>query len=984
MIGRPQPEATRPTVGRPPRTTMTVVRSPTPFSGLVGRDAETQVLARTLDRVTSGRSASALVEGEAGIGKTRLLETTLEEARRRGLRVVSGRAEELERFRPFGLVGDVLDSRRPSTHPRRTAIASMLSEGNESGRAITVTSDPGLQFRVVDAFTDLVEELALEGPLVMGVDDLQWADPSSLLTLGVVGRRLTHLPVAIVGGLRPTPRPDDVLRLMSVLLSVGAEQVTLRPLAADAVRDLIGQLVAAEPGPRLLQEAEGAAGNPLFITELLGALLQDGSVTTTAEGLAEVTGTTLPPSLRLTILHRLAFLPAPTLDALQAASILGSRFELRDLATVTEQSARVLSTALADAVEAHVLEDDGTHLRFRHDLLRESIYQDLPVTIQMGLHREAGQRLADAGAPSMQVAEHLSRGAVRGDREAIDWLTRAAREAAPTSPDTAADLVRRALELMDDTDPTRNRVLVEHAKNLRWAGRIADAEAACRTLLDRHDDASVRVELGHTLLAVGRPREGLEELERAAASPSLDDADRASSLGWSATAHLSLGDLDTAAAVAHRARALATEAADHVAVSVSMSALATVSELRGRLAEASRFIEEAVSLADRSPGRVGYRLPLHATQGIVLMEQDRIDEAAACLEAGARHSEELGMHWHMPTLQMIRALRHFVAGEWDGAVAELDTRSNPSDEIGQTYRQALVSTQRSPEPFEDAVISLIKLHRNDAGCAKRVISSTPDHVGDLDSLYFFRWMIRARALALETEGRTTEALDVLEQYWHGCTKLGYRMEYRSIGPDLARLAVTCGSRELGREVAAATAELAEDNDVVSLRGVALHCRGLAGSDADLLEEAMDVLDASPRPLERAAAAEDAGALLVRHGSVERARPILDRAVEGYESLGAARDLARVEALRRDAGIRRGRRTSRRRPQSGWRSLTPTELTVADLVVEGLSNPQIGDRLFISRRTVQTHLAHIFAKLDIASRSELAARTVEHRDAEPTP
>ncbi len=957
---------------------MTVVGPPTPFSGLVGREAETQVLERTLDRVMSGRSASVLVEGEAGIGKSRLLGTTLDEARRRGLHVVSGQAEELERYRPFGLVGDVLDSRRTSTHPRRAAIASLLSEAGDTGRTITVTSDPGLQFRVVDAFIDLVEELALQGPLVMGVDDLQWADPSSLLTLGVVGRRLTHLPVAIVGCLRPTPRPDDLLRLLGVLRSVGAEQVSLQPLTGDAVGRLVAQLVDAEPGPRLLQEADGAGGNPLFISELLGALRQDGSLTTTAEGLAEVAGTTLPPTLRLTILHRLAFLRAETLDALQAASILGSRFELRDLAVVTEQSARVLSAALADAVEAHVLEDDGTHLRFRHDLLRESIYQDVPVTVRTGLHREAGQRLARAGAPSMQVAEHLSRGAVRGDREAIEWLSRAAREASQSSPDTAADLVRRALDLMDDTDPARNTVLAEHATHLRWAGRVADAEAAYRMVLQYDDDASVRSELGHTLLALGRPREGLQELELATATPGLTDAQRASTLGWSAMAQVALGDLDGALAVAHESLALATETEDHVAVSLAMSTMATVAEMRGRLTEAGRIIGEAIALADRSPGRWGHRLPLHATQSLILMEQDHLDRAAASLEVGTRLSEELGMHWHMQTFQMIRALRHFHAGEWDDALVALDTRSNPSDEIGQTYRRALDDAERPPKPFEDAVISLVALHRNEAGSARRVLAATPDPLVEPESVYFSRWMIRSRVLALETEGRASEALTLLAHYWDRCTELGYTTEYRRIGSDLVRLAKLHGDRERAQEVAVATEALAGSNDVPSLRGVALQCRGLADSDPRVLEDAAEVLDASPRPLERAVAAEDAGTVWMRTGASERARVLLGRAAEGYESIGAARDLARVDALMRSAGLRRGRRTSRRRPQSGWRSLTPTELTIADLVVEGLSNPQIGDRLFISRRTVQTHLAHIFAKLDISSRSELAARTVEQR------
>ena len=136
------------------------------------------------------------------------------------------------------------------------------------------------------------------------------------------------------------------------------------------------------------------------------------------------------------------------------------------------------------------------------------------------------------------------------------------------------------------------------------------------------------------------------------------------------------------------------------------------------------------------------------------------------------------------------------------------------------------------------------------------------------------------------------------------------------------------------------------------------------------------------PSRLALACEDAGSAFTRHGHAERARPLLDQAVGIYERLGAARDLARAEAALREAGIRRGRRGPRSRPQFGWPSLTPTERSVADLVAEGLSNPQIGERLYISHRTVQTHLAHVFAKLDISARAQLAAEVTRRRRHRP--
>ena len=134
----------------------------------------------------------------------------------------------------------------------------------------------------------------------------------------------------------------------------------------------------------------------------------------------------------------------------------------------------------------------------------------------------------------------------------------------------------------------------------------------------------------------------------------------------------------------------------------------------------------------------------------------------------------------------------------------------------------------------------------------------------------------------------------------------------------------------------------------------------------------------PTPALLAGACEDAGAAYARHGDPDRARPLLEQALGLYEQLDAGRDLARAEAALRQAGLRRGRRIPRGRPKFGWASLTPAEQAVAGPVAHGLTNPQIGARLYISRRTVQAHLVHIFAKLDIGSRAQLAAQVARHR------
>jgi DNA-binding CsgD family transcriptional regulator len=909
-------------------------------------------------------AAVVLVESEAGIGKTRLLAKVLADAVGRGMRVAAGRAEELEATRPFGVLAAAFECTRSSPDRRRAAIAGLLaSQGGGDLGPITVTSDPGLRFQAVDAFTDLVEELALSGPIIIGLDDLQWADPSSLLTVGALARRLTGLPVGVIGCLRPSPRAAELDRLAGALEAAGARHLVLHPLTGEAVTGLVAQAVAAEPGPRLLAEIAGAGGNPLFVTELLGALAQEEAIATVG-GRAEVAQTVLPPTLRLTILRRLSFLPETTLQALRSASVLGSAFSLTDLATVTGRPAVDLSVVLGEAIRARVLDDDGARLRFRHDLVRDAIYADRPGSVRRGLHREAGQRLAQAGGPALQVAEHLARGATAGDTDAVTWLTRAARQAAPRSPDVAADLLGRAAGLMAPGDPGRDRLLTERANSLLWAGRIADAEAACRLLLGRDLDPSlegaVRVCLGHALLAGGQARDGLCELERAGQSPLLTSPERASAQAWASLARLLLADLDGAAAAAEAARPTALAARDHVATSIAMASLAMVSHYRGHLRDALQIADDAVRLAGQSPGRVG---PIHIPRGFILMALDRLDEARTTIETGIRISEELGIRWALGDYQGARVLERFTAGDWDDAIAEIEAGATLASETGQG----------NSLPLGHSLQSLIRLHRNDLRGAREAAGAAASGIGP--RVYWSAW---AQALLLEADGELAGALETLSDGWDRCARSGVALAYPVIGPDLVRLALAAGEAGRAQEVAAAVTGVASRNEVPWITGAALRCQGLAADDAGILKAAVSTYARGLHPLELALTCEDAGTAVAREGNVARAGQLLDQAITIYERLDAARDPARAEAALRQMGIRRGRHVTHRRAQSGWQSLTPSERAVVDLVAEGLSNPQIGQRLYISRRTVQTHLAHVFAKLHLTSRTQLAAEAIRHR------
>ncbi len=941
-----------------------------PSLGLHGRQAEMDELDQALDRAASGRLALVLIEGEAGIGKTRLLAETLTQAGSRGMQIAAGRAEELERTRPFGAVADAFGCAHSSSDPRRVAVATLLSTHASSDRGpITVSTDPGLQFRAVDAFSDLAEELALDATLVIGLDDIQWADPSSLLTMVALCRRLADLPVAIIVCLRPAPRDSPLPRVLDAFESFGPRHLALTGLTDSAVSDLVAEMLDARPGPELLSRVAAATGNPLFVTELLGALLRDGAPAKVATQ-HQVSKFNLPPTLRLTILRRLSFLSEETLQALRSASILGTSFSLTELCVTTDKSALGLSSPTAEAINAGVLDEDGARLRFHHDLIRDAIYQDMPDSVRLALHHEAGQRLAGSAAPVQQVAEQFARGAVPGDTEATGWLVKAAREVAASSPHAAADLLERAIGLIDSRDPSRDRLLAERAQSLMLAGRIVESEAVCRSLLSgTHDPDSTRLArvcLGQVLLAQGRATECLTELEKDA-SAILSGDEFAVAQAWAGFARLTLGDLAGAAASAEQAKSAAAAADDHIATSIAHVTLAAICEFGGRLDDALQICDDAVRLADQSPGRVGHRYPVHVTRGRILTELDQLAKARATLENGRRISGELGAPWPLASYQAYAGLERYTAGEWDDAVAELEGSIGIAEESGETYCLVL----------SHDLLSQINFHRNDLQAAEQGVAVAESLACTSPTFYSSRttWV---RALLLEAVGKTAEAYNTLATGWEQSVTSEGIVENPVLAADLVRLAVAVGDTAKAREVAAAVAAVATANKVPSLTGAAQHCRGLAGNDAEMLADAVDAYSHGSRPLELGLASEDAGAALAHRGQAVHARRLLDQALAIYEHLDAARDLARANATMRDLGIRRGRRGPRRRPQYGWPSLTSTERTITDLVAEGLTNPQIGDRLYVSRRTVQTHLAHIFVKLALSSRAQLAAEVARRR------
>lgn len=940
------------------------VKGPDP--PLVGRSDDLAALDAVLAAAAAGRGGVAIVEGEAGVGKTRLVHEALAGVPAT-LTVLVAEGDEAVRGRPFGMVTQALAQ-------------AGIAPGDLPGPAGSATASPlddaahaEGRYRLLDATLTALEALAADHPLVVVAEDAHWADSASILVLERLARRARHLAVSAVLTCRPSPRPPGLDRLADLVDDLGGCHLRLGRLALADVADLVESVTGVEPAPSLLAAVERGAGNPLYCLELLAAL-DDAGVIVRRDGRAEVAGPVpLADRLRKLVGRRLRALPADAQHALRAASVLGTAFTLDDLAVTLDQPASDLLRTLAEPLASGIVGEAGERLRFRHAVVREACYEGLPAAARTALHLQAARALAAAGRPAPDVARHYLRGASPGDGEAIRWLVDAGRQASARAPEVAVELLDGALALAGDAGNDRDALHAERGMALMWSGRVAEGEAALRALLEHpHDpavDAPARLALGQSLLLQARGADAAAVLEGSGVHRQVAPTDEARLLADAAVARLLTADVDAAQERADRAREAAARAADVPAQCVALSVLAAVRGLQGRTCDGIALAEEAVEIALASPSHEIGRRPPHLFLTGLLVEVDRLEEAQKAVDVARRTSEDSGAVWVLPVAHTLSARGHFSAGDLADAETEAEAALAQAEEVGTLVLRV----------WAHAIRAHILLHRDDLAAAEAALEA-----GERDlAVYGVQvqgtdWHVWARALLAEATGDAATALALLRAVWAGHATYGIRSERRLIGPDYVRLCLQAGERDEARAVAAAVGQAAADNGSASARGAALRCRGLAESDPDVLLRAVQLYGDAPRRLEHAAACEDAAGVLVAAGRADEARALLADARGIVEARGAARAAARVDQALRDLGVRRGRRGPRSRPTQGWEALTETEVRVTDLVAEGLTNPQIGARMFISRRTVETHVSHVFAKLEVSSRVELAALVAGRR------
>ena len=562
------------------------------------------------------------------------------------------------------------------------------------------------------------------------------------------------------------------------------------------------------------------------------------------------------------------------------------------------------------------------------------------------------------------MAEHLLAAGLAA-APLLPWLADAAGDLADRAPALTAELLSQVLEIMvglpcEISGPLRAAL----ATALLRTGQAAAAEQAARAALatppDARTEARLRWVLATACASQGAIDRAVTEIATAHATGRLTLAEQARFYGLDAQCQITLSQPVATSTSWRDGVAAAQASGDTEALAYCMAAAARARLWDDWIDEALSYSDAAITATEALGPRAGPQLTPHLSRGICLAELDRDSEAARAYEDALRLAEQGVGTDYLAWRYLCAARLRFCQGRWDEALAEARAGLDLPDvlDMGRHLQ---------------GVTALIAVHRRDratlAGLLPVLRAPPPAMSPGRQSAHLPDW---ALALAADADGRPGEAAAILDRVWPdgiGRDRLWYLRH--DLVPDLVAVTLAGGHPAAARRPADSLGAYAAQHPVPALRRSAQHARALADQDPGGLAGVAAAHEAAGRPLFAAQAREQCARLLVAAGHGPRARAVLREAVSGYESLEAGWDLARAETLLRTLGVRRGTRGPRRRPKMGWDALTGTERVVAALVAEGLSNPAIADRMFLSRRTVQGHVSAILGKLGITSRVELA-------------
>ncbi len=810
---------------------------------------------------------------------------------------------------------------------------------------------------------DHLTERAAATPVLVCVDDLHWSCAATLAALRALTRDLRQHPVAWVLS-RSSAAHDDAGHLFDLLEKHGAGRVSVARLDRDAVTALVTDALGASPDPGLLALAEEAAGNPSLLVDLVTGLREDFAVRV-VDGRATLAAGQLPARLRHAAQRRLEGLGPQARNLLVTASMLGPSFLLEDAAVMLGGTAAALLPAVEEMMTAGLLTAADDAFFFRHELLRRAVRDTIPPPVLRALHRQYGQLLLNQGGAAGDAAHHLLLAAHGDSPASLADLDTAVARTLHSTPQTAAGLAVRVLELTPTGGPDELPRAVAAAEALAAAGRLGQAGRIVDETLAKPlpplAEARLRCALSSVLCARGRAREAAAEASLVLAEPQLADDVRDAAI----TAQLqALAGLRGEGAESAIAPVLAApDRFDGRAVAAALAADAALRWDRGQIGDGLELLRDAVRREARISLDARHLQPLLALAA-ALVDVRQLDQAEEIL--GIAEHQPLDGSPAQAALRILRARIQLAAGQL--------TRAAAAAEEGLAVAESLGADGHASAAH--CVLGLIALRRGDLTSAALQVAS--DSVPGPHSAETY-----ARAEVTMAHAQVSEARDgaaaALGHIRHVCADLGSHpgllLGDPATAPWLTRTALDAGHDELAVAVAQAAQALASANaGHPAVDAAATHSRGLAEQDAALLAEAAE---RHPDRWARASAAEDLGVAHARRAQGRLAVERLTEAIEGYQAAGAAADMARVRRRLRKLGVRRRHWTrGQDRPTAGWDSLTETEQVVAGLVADGLSNRDVAARMYVSIHTVAFYLRQIFRKLGIGSRVELARIVVK--------
>jgi DNA-binding CsgD family transcriptional regulator len=649
---------------------------------------------------------------------------------------------------------------------------------------------------------------------------------------------------------------------------------------------------------------------------------------------------------------------------LEVAAVWGPSFALEDMAKVIGDPPAWLLPPMAELQGAGILTVQGDAVVFVDGIEHQRIYEEIPRTVRAALHHQIGALLLERGGAAASAAEHLVLAARPNGREALPDLDRATAVLLESSPGSAAEIALRALEMTEPTDGARFPRTLTAVDALVRAGRPAEASNLAQATIaamgvPRAQLVDLRLIQASVSFACGRPDVAIAEAEAARGRAGPDELLHAQADLVQVLAVLSVGDVDE---TRRAAGAVMARRSDDTALAAALTAWAFIAWDDGRVADALGFVRAAIERAgggSAPPRRVHPRLAL-AAMLTALGEWHEAESAISDVaeEIASTHDAM----WAAGPLAA-RARLRLAQGRLDDADAD----------AARALDRCAASGTRLFAPGARVTRADVALLRGDVGAATR-------------------WLRRDERSAIPragfgcgmrgwTEARLRAACDGPVA---AAQELDSVAADRSSGRRLllepgasawfVRTALAAGDRSRAEAVTVGAELLATDNPSCgALVAAAAHVRALFDRDAATLS---DVALRHVHPLARADAAADAGDAFADADAPSAACEQLEAAMSAYVAMGVDREAARVRALLRRLGVRRRHWRQVDRPIEGWESLTETERRVAGAVSEGLTNRQVGERLFLSRHTVDFHLRHVFCKLSIRSRAELTLIAIE--------